>query len=144
MDYLTAEFHRDTWKCNDIFRFVSVYIPWNGISNSELQWSFNALRGALVLPSACTLSNSCRREYSLTVDAIKKELPSANKVSLASDGWTSTKKLAIKSVIAYCIDRSCTLQEVQLAIHEVDSPFFFVFWMLIKNNWSRVNILEQY
>jgi hypothetical protein len=55
--------------------FVSAQIPWNAISNLELLRSYKALRDYLVLPSATTLINICRREYALTVDAIKKQLP---------------------------------------------------------------------
>jgi hypothetical protein len=58
------------------------------------------------------------------VDAIKKQLPSRNKVSLALDGWISTNKLVITSVIAYYIDRIWALGEVQLAFDEVDNLFF--------------------
>ena len=100
--------------------FVSAHIPWNAISNLELRRSYKALRDDLVLPSATTLSNICRREYALTVDAIKKQLPSRNKVSLAVDGWTSTNKLAITSVNAYYMDRNWALREVQLAFNEVE------------------------
>jgi hypothetical protein len=107
--------------------FLSAHIPSNAISNIELRRSYNALRSQLVLPSASTLSNICRREYTLTVDAIKKQLPSTNKVSLALDGWTSTNKLAITSVIAYYMDRNWAVQEVQLAFDEVDSPIFSYF-----------------
>jgi len=107
--------------------FVSAHIPWNAISNLELRRSYNALRSELVLPSASTLSNICRKEYTLTVDAIKKEVPSTNKVSLALDGWTSTNELAITSVIAYYRDRNWALREVQLAFNEVDSPNFSYF-----------------
>ena len=83
---------------------ISAHILWNTISNVELRCAYNALRSDLVLPSASTLSNICRREYTLTVDAIKKQLPSRNKVSLALDGWTSTNKFGITSVIAYYMD----------------------------------------
>jgi len=86
--------------------FVWAHIPWNAISNLELRQSYKALRDDLVLPSATTLSNICRREYALTVDAINKQLPLRNKVSLALDGWTSTNKLAITSVIACYMDRN--------------------------------------
>jgi hypothetical protein len=75
--------------------FVSAHIPWNAITNLELQRSYKALRDNLVLLSAMTLSNICRRESALTADAIKKQLPVRNQVSLALDGWTSTNKLAI-------------------------------------------------
>jgi hypothetical protein len=61
------------------------------------------------------------------VDAIKKQLLSKDKVSLALDGWTSRNKLAMTSVIAYHMDRNWALQEVQLAFDEVDSPFFSYF-----------------
>jgi hypothetical protein len=91
--------------------FVSAHIPWNTISNLELQWSYKPLRDDLVLPSATTFSNICRREYALTVDAIKKQLPLRNKVSLALDGWTSMNKLAIMSVIAYYMDRNWALRK---------------------------------
>ena len=103
--------------------FVSAYIPWNAISNLELRRSYKALRDELVLPSATTLSNICRRDYALTVDAIKKQLPLRNKVSLALDGWTSTNKLAIMSVITYDIDPNWALREVQLAFDEFDRLF---------------------
>jgi len=103
--------------------FVSAHIPWKAISNLELRRSYKALRDDLVLPSATTLSNICRREYALTVDAIKKQLPIRNKVSLALDGWTFTNKLAITSVIAYYMDRNWALREVQLAFYEVDRLF---------------------
>jgi hypothetical protein len=100
--------------------FVSAHIPWNAISNLELRWSYTALRDDRVLLSATTLSNICRGEYALTVDAIKKQLPLPNKVSLALDGWTSTNKLAITSVIANYMDRNWALREVQLAFDEVN------------------------
>jgi len=77
-----------------------------------------------VLTSVTTLRNICRRGNTLTVDAIKKQLPSQNKVSIALDRWTSTKKLAITSVIDYYIDRTGALREVQLAFDEVDRLFF--------------------
>jgi len=98
---------------------VSAHIPWTAISNLELRRSYNALCDDLVLPSATTLSNICRREYALTVDAIVKQLPLRNKVSLALDGWNSTNKLAITSVIAYYMDRKWASREVQLAFEEV-------------------------
>jgi hypothetical protein len=53
---------------------VSAHIPWNGISNLELQWLYNALHGDLVLSTAMTISNLCQREYALSMDAIKKHL----------------------------------------------------------------------
>jgi len=103
--------------------FVSAHIAWNAISNLGLRRSYKALRDDQVLPSAMTLINICRREYALTVDAIMKQLPLRNKVSLALDGWTSTNKLAITSVIAYYMDRNWALREVQLAFDEVNQLF---------------------
>jgi len=58
------------------------------------------------------------------VDAIEKQLPVRNKVGLALDGWTSTNKLAITSVIAYYLDRNWALGEVQLAFDEIDRLFY--------------------
>jgi hypothetical protein len=66
----------------------------------------------------------CRKEYALAVDAIKKELPLQNKVSLTSDGWTSTNKLAIMSVIANNMDRKWALHEDPLPFDKVDPLFF--------------------
>jgi len=60
--------------------FVFAHIPWNAILNLELRRSYEPLRDDLVLPSATTLSNICRREYALTLHAIKKRLPIRNKV----------------------------------------------------------------
>jgi len=61
------------------------------------------------------------------VDAIKKQLPTRNKVSLALDRWTSTNKLAITSVVTNDMDRNCAMREVQFAFDEVNSLFFFYF-----------------
>jgi len=58
----------------------------------------------LVLPSASTLSIICHWEYSLTVDAIKKQLPSRNESSLAWQVWTSMNHSATTSVIADHMD----------------------------------------
>jgi hypothetical protein len=58
------------------------------------------------------------------VDATKKQLPSHNNGSLALNGWISTIKLAITSVIAYYMDRNWALRVVQLAFNEVDCLFF--------------------
>jgi len=97
------------------------------MSNLELRWSYKALRNNLVLPSTTTLSNICRREYALTVDAIKKQWPSQNKVSLVLDGWTPTNKVALTLVIAHYIDRNWALGKVQLAFNEVDCLIFSPF-----------------
>jgi len=126
-DFDTAKFHRDTRNHYPMLGFVSVHIPWNTISNLELQWSYNALRSEFVLPSASTLSNICRREFTLTVDAIKKQLLSRNKCSLPLDRWTSMNKLAITLVIASYMERNWALRETQLAFDEVDSQFFSLF-----------------
>ena len=88
------------WNRYIMSGFLSAHIPWNAIPNLELRRSYNALRDNLVLLSATSLSNICRKEYELTLDAIKKQLPSGNKVSLALDGWTSMTKLVTMSVIA--------------------------------------------
>jgi hypothetical protein len=44
------------------------------------------------------------------VDAIKKQLLSRNKVSLALDGWTLMNKIAITSVIPYIIEEDWELR----------------------------------
>jgi len=123
-DFDISEFHQDTWSQYLMLGFVSARIPWNTISNFEVRRSYKTLRDGLVLPSATTLSNICGREYALTVDAIKKQLPSRNKVSLGLDGWTSRHKLAIMSVIASYMDRNWAFRQVQLTFDEVDRLFF--------------------
>jgi len=110
-----------------MFGFVSAHITWDAISNLELLRSYNALRSELVLPSASALSNIRRSKYVLTVDAIKKQLPTRHKVGLALDGWTLTNKLAITSVISYYIDHHWAMRKVQLALDEVSSLFCFYF-----------------
>ena len=126
-DFDFSEFHQDTWNCYLMSGFVSAHIPWHAISIIELQRSYKALHDDLVLPSATTLSNICRRNYALTVDAIKKQLLSRNKASLALDGWTSMNKLGITSVIAYYMDWNWALREFQLTFDEVNLLFFSLF-----------------
>jgi hypothetical protein len=86
-----------------------------------------ALYSDLALLATNTLSSIGWREYSLTVDTIKKQLPTRNKVSLALDRWTLTNKLAIISVIVYYMDRNWALCEVQLVLDEVDYQFLFYY-----------------
>jgi len=80
-----------------------------------------------MLPLTTTLCNIRRREYALTVDPCKKQSGGRNKVSLALDGLTSRKKLAIMSVIVYNMDRNWELSEVQLCFDDVDRLFFSCF-----------------
>jgi hypothetical protein len=65
---------------------VSAHIPWNVISNRVLRQAFNALCSDFVPPSTSTLSNICSWEYSLTIEAIKQQLLTQHKVSVALNG----------------------------------------------------------
>jgi len=119
--------------------FISTHNRWIAISNLTLRRLYNALCCELLLPSASTLAIISRRKYSLTVDAIKKQLPSRNEVSLALDEWTSTNKLAITSVTAYNMDWNHGLQEAQLTFDEVDSLFVSYsesYWRTL-GQWSK-------
>jgi len=126
-DIETSELHPDTWNRYLMLGFILAHIPWNAISNLELRRSYKSLHDDLVLPSATNLSIICLREYALTMDAIKKQLPIWNKVNLPLDRLSSTYKLAITSVIADYMDRNWALREVQLAFNEVDRLFGFRF-----------------
>jgi len=65
------------------------------------------------------------RGHSLTVNAMKNQLPTGNEVDLALDGWTSTNNLPILVVVAYNMDRNWAVGEVQLAFDEVNILCFF-------------------
>jgi hypothetical protein len=65
--------------------FLSAHILWNDNVNLELPQKDKALRDDLVLSSATTLSNIYQREYALTVEAIKTQLPSQHPVNLSLD-----------------------------------------------------------
>jgi len=80
-DFDIPELHQDTWNHYLMLGFVSAHISYNAISTLELRRSCKALCDDLVLPSTVTLSSICRRDYALTVDAIKKQFPLWNKVS---------------------------------------------------------------
>jgi hypothetical protein len=122
-DFETSELHQCTWNCYLILGFFLAHLAWNAISILEQRRSYNALCDDLVLMSTTTLSNICRREYAVTVDATKKQLLLRTKVSLALNGWTSMNKLAIMSVIPYYMDRNWALHDVQLAFDVVDCLF---------------------
>ena len=104
--------------------FVSAHIPWNVIPNLQLRQSYTALRDELVLPSGSTLSLMCRRKSAPTKDTIGQQLPSLDSDTLVFDGWTSSNKLDITSVIPCYMDRNWASRDVQLAFHEVDRLFF--------------------
>jgi hypothetical protein len=122
-----SEFHQDTQNCYRILGCISVHFPWNAILNLELQLSCKALYNHLVVSSATTLSNICRREYALTLDAFAKQLPMRNELSISLNGETSAHKTAITLVIAYYMHRNWGLRAVQLAHDEVDRLFCSLF-----------------
>jgi hypothetical protein len=70
--------------------FVLCQIPWNARFHLERPHLCNAIRSELVLLLASSLSNIFQMEYTLTVDAIKKQLPVRNKLSIAFGGLIST------------------------------------------------------
>jgi hypothetical protein len=107
--------------------FVLAHHPWKAISNLKLRWPYNELRSNPVLLSTSTLCNTCQKESSLTLDIIKKKLPSRNKVILALDRWTSTNKLVKTSTIAHFMDRNWALRAVPLVFNDVDYHFFFYY-----------------
>jgi len=125
--------------------FDLAHIPWTAPTNLEVWQSYNALPSKLGLPSTGTLSNICGREYLLTGDAIKKQLPSLNKVSLALDSWTSMNTSGIPSVIAYYIDQKWAMRQVQLAFNEVGCLFssYFRSWLQMigpgSMYWSKAS-----
>jgi hypothetical protein len=119
-DCETSKFHQETWNRYHILRFVPAHSTCHVKSNLELRRSNKTLRDDLFLPSTTTLSNINRSEYALTVDAIKKQMPWRNEVTLALDSWTSTNKLATMFVITYYMDPNWALHEVQLAFDKVD------------------------
>jgi len=87
-----------------------------------------------VLPSTTTLTNICQREYALTVDAIRNQLPLQNNRTLDLEAWTSTNNQAKTSVITYFMNHNYALSKVQLAFDEMDRLFFShfetQFWMI--------------
>ena len=132
-DFETSKFHQEMWNHYVMLGFVCTNIAWNAISNLELRWSYKALQDYIVLPSPTTLSNISWREYALTVEAIKIQLPLWNKVSLALDGWTSTNKFAITLVIAYYMAANLALCQVWIACDKVDHLFSSQF-----DRWLRM------
>jgi hypothetical protein len=64
------------WNRYIMLEVVFADVPWNALSNLELQWSQNSFFSNLVQPSATTFSNIRWKEYALSVDAIKMPLPS--------------------------------------------------------------------
>jgi hypothetical protein len=97
----TSKFRQDTWDLYLMLGFVLAYNLSNDNVNLELPQTDKALRDDLVLSSATTLSNIYRRQYALTVEAIKTQLPSQHPGNLSLDWWTLTNKLALTLVIAY-------------------------------------------
>lgn len=83
--------------------------------------------------SASILCNIGQTEYNLTLNAIQKQLPARNKVSLAIDGWTSMINIAITSVVDYYINWKWSMSEVQLVYNTIANQCFFQF-----EQWLRI------
>jgi len=87
-DFETCDFHQDMWYPYIMLGYVLAHIPWNAILNCEPQWSNIATQCDLLLPSTTTRIIIAWKEYLLPKDAIQKQLPSRETVSLALDGWS--------------------------------------------------------
>jgi len=120
----TVEFHQDTWNRYHMLEIVLSHDPVKPIFHLELRLSYDASNSDAVQPSCSTLRNVSPRQYSLAVNAIKKKLPSRNRVSIALDRGTWTNTLTRKSVITSYGDQNWSLGEVQLAFNDVDYHFF--------------------
>lgn len=98
---------------------LSALVPFNVLSNPEFRRTFLAINPNISIPSVSKIRRLLAVEYENTLQAIKNSIPKNQKVSLALDGWTSSNKLAITSVIMYYIAGDWKLTEVQLAFDEV-------------------------
>jgi len=70
----TSEFQQDTWDPHLILGFVLAHTPPKTVTNVELWQSYKFLKSDLVLPFPMTHRNICRKKFTLTVDAIIKQL----------------------------------------------------------------------
>lgn len=125
-----------------MIRFLSPHPPWCAVLNFQIRRSYNSLTCDLALLCTCTLGIICRKEYSLTLDAIKNALPSRKKVSLALDTWTSMNKLAIAwSLLTVWIDIGhrvkCNLHSMRL----ITTSFLIPNFTMVET--SRVDIQGQ-
>ena len=133
-DFVTSEFHQDTWNRYLTLALLSAHISGNSILEWKLWRSYKHLQYEIVILSATILGIICRREYSLTADANTTQLLSGNKVSVALDRLTLMNKLDTTSVIPYYVDWNCALWEVHFTFGEVDSLFL----SFIKSEWWMI------
>ena len=123
LDIAVKEFDPHTWNRYLLLGFLSALIPFNTITNPELRRILFPLKADLNLPSVSILRRLLATDYEKTTKAIRDNIPEGQKVGLALDGWTSSNKLAISSVIMYYISKSWELQKVQIAFEEVCGLF---------------------
>lgn len=119
LDLPVPTFNQESWNRYLLLGLLSALVPLNALSNVELRRVFFSLRSDVKIPSVGTLTNLLAREYEMTLAAIKEQIPTGQKVSIALDGWTSQNRLAITSVIMYFISKNWKLEEVQIAFEEV-------------------------
>ena len=118
---LPVEDHFDQaiWDRYLLIGLLSALVPIHSLFNSEFRRIFTALRPDISIPSVSKIRRLLAVEYDSTIQTIRQSIPEQQKVSLALDGWTSSNKLAITSVIMYYISSDWQLKEVQLAFEEV-------------------------
>lgn len=119
------EFSQEIYNRYLLNAFVSTNMPFNMVTDDHfrrfLRLCNSQMRDPVDPPCASTMRNRLAKEYSLTIQAIRNELPhGTRKISLAMDGWTSPNKLPITSMLAYYIDDDWNLREVQLGFDEVN------------------------
>jgi hypothetical protein len=130
-DFAISQFQQDTLNGYLVLGCIAALILWNTIWSLKVQSAHSTLWSELILPSATTHGIMCHTEHWRTVDAIMKQLPFCNRVTLCLDRWASVNKQSITSIIGYCLDSNCASRKLDLALDEVGAIFvyFFESWL---------------
>jgi len=88
-------------------------------NNLAFRRVFKYIRPDVEIPTPTTLTRHLKRLGKSTVDDIRTCLPSAGKISLAADTWTSPSFLAFLAIVAYWISDSWQMEEVLIGFEEI-------------------------
>jgi len=98
---------------------ISAHIPWNAISNLQLQRAYNILRSEIVLPSATSFTNICHRNSHWEIRK-EKFLPGG----MTPSEWTRSVRAITNTPVAdYLAPSANALRHVAYCAPIAMSPF---------------------
>jgi len=99
--------------------FLATNLAFNCSNNLAFRRVFKYIRPGVEIVCPMTLTRHLKRLGKSTVDDIRRYIPAAGKISLATVTWTSPNKLVFLAIVAYWISDSWQMEQVLIGFEDI-------------------------